>query len=88
MLSSNNFHLHFQFGLKNHDIDFIVNKNIENQNKEMGCRISYSLEGENESVEIVKKYLSIFSTSLGQDVSEIRKELRVKLWQAGSPKAL
>ena len=80
MISDNNFHLHFQFGSKNYDIDFIANKKIKNLQSGM----HYSLVGEKESVDIVNKYLSVLSVSLDQNISETRKELRVKLWQAGA----
>ena len=84
MNSNNDFHLHFLIGSQNYDIDFISNESIKRGSEPL-CGISYSLQGEKESLEIVNKCLLNLSTSLNQkDISETRKELRVKLWQAGA----
>lgn len=84
MIHNNDFNLHFRFGPKSYNIDFIVNENIENQDDENLCKLSYSIRGEKENLNFIKQYLSILSTDFNKDISEARKELRVKLWQDGA----
>jgi len=81
MNSNNDFHLHFRISSQNYDIDFISNENISEPLR----GVSYSLQGGKESLEIVNKCFFNLASSLNQkDISETRKELRVKLWQAGA----
>lgn len=80
-LHNNDFHLHFQLGSQNHDVDFIINSTEKKENIVFGG-MGYSLYGENESTRIVSIYLTSLATNQG--VSENRKELRVRLWQDGA----
>jgi hypothetical protein len=81
MNSNNDFHLHFRIDSQNYDIDFISNENISAP----FFGVNYSLQGEKESLEIVNQCLSNLSMRLDQkDISETRKELRIKLWQVGA----
>jgi len=79
MDSNIDFHVCFRVNSEKYDVDFISNES----NPLFG--VNYSLQGEKESLEIINKCLSNLSTSLKQtDISEARKELRVKLWQIGA----